>query len=99
MRKRTTETVGPAWDKSLEAAMPYWEKTKEVTSPYIEKTKENAALLSESMKPTVEAGWKTMSEVAVTAAEYTTNIVTKVAGRPTSNDSGGFSSSGSNMTV
>jgi hypothetical protein len=99
MRKRTSETIGPAWEKSVEVATPYWEKTKEVTTPYVEKTKENAALLSEAMKPRVEAAMKTVSEAAVSAAEYTTEMVTKVAGRPSSSDSGNFSSGGSNMVV
>ena len=95
IKKRTSETIGPAWEKSVEVALPYWEKTKEVTTPYVEKTKENAAILSENMKPRVEAGWKTVSEAAVSAAEYTTELVGKVTGKPSSNDS----AQASNMTV
>lgn len=98
MKKRTTDTIVPAWEKSVEVAMPYWEKTREVATPYVEKTKENAAVLAENMKPRVEAGLKLVSEAAVSAAEYTTVFVQKVAGKP-STDSGGYSPNGSNMTV
>lgn len=98
MKKRTADTVGSTWDKSIEVATPYWEKTKEVTVPYVEKTKENAAILTENMRPHVEAGWKSVSEAAVSAAEYTTGIVQKVSFKSTS-ENGAFDSNGSNMTV
>lgn len=98
IKKITADTVGSTWDKSVEVATPYWEKTKEVTVPYVEKTKENAAILSENMRPRVEAGWKSVSEAAVSAAEYTTVIVQKVSGK-SSSEAGAFQSNGSNMTV
>lgn len=66
MKKRASDAVAPAWEKTVEVAAPIWEKTKNTVSVAVEKTNETAVVavertkesltaMSEQMRPTVES--------------------------------------------
>ncbi len=65
MKKRASDAVAPAWEKTVEVAAPIWEQTKNTVATAVEKTNETAAgalektkeslnVMAEQIRPTVE---------------------------------------------
>mmetsp|Transcript_19381 Transcript_19381/g.21009 ORF Transcript_19381/g.21009 Transcript_19381/m.21009 type:complete len:204 (+) Transcript_19381:67-678(+) len=92
IKRRTSETVTPAWEKTVEVATPVWEQTKVSAHVAYEKTKEGVSTAAEQVKPALqtvstqvahaaEYSWQKMSEATVVATEQVSKLAQQFSER------------------